>query len=75
MPPQIGEFISEHVYEGLLRSHSGHEVPSSAIACRFIDVNGSEQLDKDGNSHLVSVILVFWGRAMLTMSSTQPPEP
>ena len=57
MPSQIGDFISEHVYEGLLRSHSGHEFPLSTIACRFIDVNGSEQLDKDGNSHLVSIIL------------------
>jgi hypothetical protein len=59
MPPQIGDFISEHVYKGQLQSHSGHEVPSSAVACRFIDVNGYEQLDKDGKSRVVSVVLVL----------------
>jgi regulator of nonsense transcripts 1 len=52
MPPQIGDFISEQVYDGDLLSHSGHVVPSSAIACRFVDVNGSEQLDQDGKSLL-----------------------
>lgn len=50
MPPQIGEFISQQVYDGLLLSDEGHVVPSSTIACRFIDVNGSERLDKDGKS-------------------------
>jgi hypothetical protein len=61
MPPQIGDFISEQVYDGDLLSHSGHVVPSSAIACRFVDVNGSEQLDQDGKSLLVGIALAFWG--------------
>jgi hypothetical protein len=63
MPSQIGDFISEHVYEGQLQSYSGHIIPSSAVACRFIDVNGSERLDKDGKSTLVSVVLALyiWG--------------
>ncbi len=57
MPPQIGEFISQHVYDGLLLSDANHVVPSSTIACRFIDVNGIEQLDDDGKSLHVSVVL------------------
>jgi len=50
MPPQIGDFISEHVYEGKLKSNPKHVVPSSVVACRFVDVNGSERLDADGKS-------------------------
>lgn len=58
MPPQIGEFISQHVYDGQLLSYEGHVVPSSTIACRFIDVdNGTERLDKDGKSTYVGVAL------------------
>lgn len=60
MPSQIGEFISQRVYEGQLQSYSGHVVPSSAIACRFVDVNGSEKLDKDGKSLLVSIVLALY---------------
>jgi hypothetical protein len=60
MPPQIGDFISQQVYDGELHSDPGHVIPSSAIACRFIDVNGSEQLGQDDKSLLVSVVLAFW---------------
>jgi regulator of nonsense transcripts 1 len=59
MPPQIGEFISQHVYDGLLLSDAGHVVPSSTIACWFIDVNGIERLDKNGKSSYVGVALEF----------------
>jgi len=55
MPPQIGEFISQYIYDGRLLSDARHVVPSSDIACRFIDVNGIERLDKDGKSSHVSV--------------------
>lgn len=54
MPPQIGDFISEHVYKGLLKSNPRHVVPSSVVACRFVDVEGIEQLDADGKSSFVS---------------------
>lgn len=59
MPPQIGEFISQHVYDGQLLSDEGHVVPSSDIACRFVDVNGKERLDKGGKSIYVSVAVEF----------------
>ena len=59
MPPQIGEFISQQVYDDLLLSDERHVVPSSTIACRFIDVDGLERLDKDGKSTYVGVALEF----------------
>jgi hypothetical protein len=57
MPPQIGNFISEHVYDGKLKSNPSHVIPSSVVACRFVDVNGSEQLDSDGKSSFVSGVV------------------
>src|SRR5579863_5828886 len=54
MPPQIGDFISQHVYEGQLKSNPKHVIPSSVVACHFVDVNGAERLDKDGKSFFVS---------------------
>jgi hypothetical protein len=54
MPPQIGDFISEHVYEGQLKSYPKHVVPSSVVACRFVDVDGSERVGDDGKSFYVS---------------------
>jgi regulator of nonsense transcripts 1 len=59
MPPQIGDFISQHVYNDRLLSDAGHVVPSSTIACRFIDVDGIERLDEDGKSTYVGVVLEF----------------
>jgi regulator of nonsense transcripts 1 len=57
MPPQIGDFISRHVYEGELQSHLGHVIPSTATTCRFIDVNGLEKRREKGTSLFVSVAL------------------
>src|SRR5260221_5804370 len=59
MPPQIGDFISQHVYGGQLKSNPSHVVDPSAIACRFVDVDGCEQLSDDGKSPFVSVALVM----------------
>jgi hypothetical protein len=59
MPPEIGDFISDHVYNGLLKSNPRHRVKPSTIACHFIDINGREQLDKDGKSSFVRAALVF----------------
>lgn len=47
MPPQIGGFISDEVYDGLLESNPLHPVTSNTIACHFIDVlDGSEKSNK-----------------------------
>src|SRR5260221_3287702 len=67
MPPQIGDFISQHVYGGQLKSNPSHVVDPSATACRFVDVDGCEQLSDDGKRPFVSVALVMeW--AILTAS-------
>jgi hypothetical protein len=54
MPPQIGNFISQQVYSGDLKSNPDHPTKSSTVACRFVDINGAEQLDADGKSSMVS---------------------
>lgn len=42
MPPHIGDFISDAVYDGQLKSNSEHEI--SDHACWFVDVaNGVEK--------------------------------
>ncbi|KAH9037839.1 P-loop containing nucleoside triphosphate hydrolase protein [Lactarius pseudohatsudake] len=50
MPPQIGDFISEQVYNGELKSNPEHPTKSSTTACHFVDITGAEQLDADGKS-------------------------
>ncbi|KAH9178234.1 P-loop containing nucleoside triphosphate hydrolase protein [Lactarius sanguifluus] len=42
MPPQIGDFISQRVYDGGLQSYSRHPTKSRTIACHFVDINGSD---------------------------------
>lgn len=77
MPPQIGDFISRHVYKGELQSHSGNDVPSGGIPCHFVDVNGSEKLRGNGKSPIVSVVLQFLGKRQRDTNhiSIQSPEP
>jgi hypothetical protein len=46
MPPQIGDFISDAVYDGQLRSNPSHPITDTTVACHFIDVShGKEQGD------------------------------
>ncbi|KAI6123273.1 P-loop containing nucleoside triphosphate hydrolase protein [Pisolithus croceorrhizus] len=41
MPPQIGEFISEAVYEELLKSHEAHPLANADVpTCHFVNVPG-----------------------------------
>lgn len=62
MPPQIGDFISRHIYDSQLKSNPSHAVPSSVISCRFIDVNGFEQSGNNRKSFMVSAALDIKGR-------------
>jgi hypothetical protein len=64
MPPQIGDFISQHVYDHQLLSDENHVIQSNTIACRFIDVDGIERLDSDGKSTYVGGALEFRAVAM-----------
>ncbi|THH13051.1 hypothetical protein EW146_g7128 [Bondarzewia mesenterica] len=44
MPPQIGGFISQHVYDDKLKSNPLHPIKSATMACHFIDIpDGLEQ--------------------------------
>ncbi|KAK0479978.1 AAA domain-containing protein [Armillaria novae-zelandiae] len=44
MPPQLGDFISQAVYESKLRSNPLHPIKNDIIACHFVDViNGREK--------------------------------
>jgi len=58
MPPQIGDFISQRVYKGVLKSNPDHPIKSSTIASRFVDINGAERLDADGKSIMVSATII-----------------
>lgn len=44
MPPQIGDFISQAVYDGLLESNPQHSVTNERMACHFINIPSQEQL-------------------------------
>ncbi|ESK87246.1 atp-dependent helicase nam7 [Moniliophthora roreri MCA 2997] len=48
MPPQIGSFVSCHVYDGLLNSNPHHPITDEVLACRLVNVSGKEE--KEGSS-------------------------
>ncbi|KAG2741776.1 hypothetical protein P692DRAFT_20248426, partial [Suillus brevipes Sb2] len=43
MPPQIGNFISQAVYDGLLESNMQHPVTNERMAYHFINIPSQEQ--------------------------------
>lgn len=43
MPPQIGDFISDSVYDGQLQSNPEHPITSKITACYFVDIEGTEK--------------------------------
>ncbi|KAJ4477314.1 P-loop containing nucleoside triphosphate hydrolase protein, partial [Lentinula aciculospora] len=53
MPPQMGDFISNTVYNGELKSNSKHAINDKTIACQFIDAGGVERSERD--SYIVSI--------------------
>ena len=55
MPPQIGRFISDAVYDGLLQSNPNHPVTDASIACHFVNVSEGheEHLDNQDTSWMV----------------------
>ena len=57
MPPQIGQIISEAVYDGKLKSNPLHPVTKKSIACRFIDIPGQEK--RQGDSFMVFNLFFF----------------
>ncbi|KAJ7067045.1 AAA domain-containing protein [Mycena amicta] len=43
MPPQIGAFISEKVYDNKLKSNPQHPVSDREVACYFVNVTGGKE--------------------------------
>jgi hypothetical protein len=54
MPPQIGNLISEAVYNNQLASNPLHPIADNILACHFIDIPGIEK--PKGNSFMVCFI-------------------
>ncbi len=59
MPPQLGEFISDAVYDGQLSSNPDH--PITGLACFFVDVNGATE-KRNGTSWEASTVFKFYLR-------------
>jgi hypothetical protein len=53
MPPQIGQVISEAVYDNQLKSNPLHPITDKVLACHFIDIPGSEKRNLDTGSFKV----------------------
>jgi regulator of nonsense transcripts 1 len=60
MPPQIGDFISQAVYDGQLESNPQHLVTNERMACHFINIPSQEQLHGTSwkVSHLIESLAV-----------------
>lgn len=52
MPPQIGEVVSDVVYDGQLQSNPLHPVPLSMPSCRFVHVEDSQENQHDTSIHV-----------------------
>ena len=51
MPPQIGDIISDLVYENKLKSNPLHPISNDTIACYFVDALGKEKPSSDSSSN------------------------
>ncbi|KAH0585272.1 hypothetical protein H2248_008514 [Termitomyces sp. 'cryptogamus'] len=63
MPPQIGNIISDLVYDGKLKSNPLHPITEKTQACRFIDIPGQEERNEDSYMNLSecdAVIKLAW---------------
>ncbi|KIK63710.1 hypothetical protein GYMLUDRAFT_448451 [Collybiopsis luxurians FD-317 M1] len=58
MPPQMGDFISTAVYDGLLKSNPQHPISDQVIACRLVDISGTEQMEGDSFVNLEEALAV-----------------
>lgn len=58
MPSQIGRFISDAVYDGLLQSWDDHPI-GNELACQFIDVaNGCEAPERTSFKVFYSLLYI-----------------
>lgn len=60
MPPQIGEILSEAVYDGKLKSNPKHPITHEIRACYFFDIANGKEKQPDGKSFMVTSIFEFY---------------
>lgn len=69
MPPQIGHFISDAVYNGKLQSNPKHPITDEIQACFFINAGGNEKFEN--TSYWVKSFLNFLHVSNLTLISIE----
>ena len=69
MPPQIGDIISELVYENELKSNPSHPIKEDTTACYFVEALGSEKPMSSGSYMVFDCFLVF--SMMLNLPSSE----
>ena len=65
MPPQIGDIISELVYEKKLKSNPNHPITEDKTACYFVEALGNEKPMSTGSFMVFSCFLVSLQRRCL----------
>lgn len=58
MPPQIGDIISELVYENKLKSNPLHPITEDTTACYFVKALGNEKPMSSGSYMVFNCFLV-----------------
>lgn len=68
MPPQIGNIISDLVYENKLKSNPLHPITEDTIACYFVEALGNEKPLSSGSYMVFFKILYLFNDAHLLFS-------
>ena len=56
MPPQIGDIISDAVYDGQLQSNPDHPIKETQNACWFINIEQDQEV-QDKTSYKVKITI------------------
>jgi len=59
MPPQIGNIISELVYEEKLKSNPSHPITNDTTACYFVEALGKEKALSSGSFLVYNYFLIL----------------
>jgi len=65
MPPQIGEILSEAVYDGKLKSNPKHPITEKVTACHFFNIVNGREKQPDGKSFMVTLIFLILDTILL----------
>ena len=64
MPPQIGDIISELVYENKLKSNPSHPITEDTTACYFVEALGKEKFI-GANSYMVLIYFIHFSMILI----------